>query len=488
MFDKHFVGLDLTGIQDNGKQQPISRVTLVVDDENAYTAGDDTGMELSSNCPFATQEMVDQLLRQVKGYQYQMLRADDVRIDPAAELGDGVTAGGLYSVISRIDDDGSGFPSVAAPGEADTEDDLSYEGPMTQEFNRKVAAVRSQILKTAESITLRVENEIKGLRGELTLTAESLTAEIENTREGLSSRLELTAQNFQVQINGLNNAYSSISQTVDSISLGVFNGQESSTITLYKNGIAVQSQNITFTGTVTVKDLDGSAGTIISGSAIQTDTLRLNALHGDYIYLYSDSMPHNPSAEFRIGNASSAYDRCELSARAILLDAWQGNLFLQSNSGAAIQVGGGYGTNVQIIGDLIPNATGWYSCGSSSFKWTDVYAMNGTIVTSDRERKEEIDYDVERYGRFFDALRPASYRLKEGTSGRTHLGLIAQDVEAALEESGLTDMDFAGFIRSPREGGGYDYALRYGEIIPLLIARQQKLTARVAKLERRIAE
>ena len=490
MLGKTFLGPNVSDLDIGEQTMAISRVILKVDGETTYTAGDESGKTIEKDCIWGSQAMADKILASVSGVRYRPFTGTDGMLDLAAEVGDGITAGDMYSVLAQTDItfDRLCAADVSAPGASETTNEYTYKSRTQRQSERELARIRSSIIKTAESITLRVENEIKGLRGELTLTAESLTAEIENTREGLSSRLELTAQNFQVQITGLNNAYSSISQTVDSISLGVFNGQESSTITLYKNGIAVQSQNITFTGTVTVKDLDGSAGTIISGSAIQTDTLRLNALHGDYIYLYSDSMPHNPSAEFRIGNASSAYDRCELSARAILLDAWQGNLFLQSNSGAAIQVGGGYGTNVQIIGDLIPNATGWYSCGSSSFKWTDVYAMNGTIVTSDRERKEEIDYDVERYGRFFDALRPASYRLKEGTSGRTHLGLIAQDVEAALEESGLTDMDFAGFIRSPREGGGYDYALRYGEIIPLLIARQQKLTARVAKLERRIAE
>ena len=46
MFDKHFVGLDLTGVEDNGLQRPISRVTLLLDNENSITAGDDTGLEL----------------------------------------------------------------------------------------------------------------------------------------------------------------------------------------------------------------------------------------------------------------------------------------------------------------------------------------------------------------------------------------------------------------------------------------------------------
>ena len=83
-----------------------------------------------------------------------------------------------------------------------------------------------------------------------------------------------------------------------------------------------------------------------------------------------------------------------------------------------------------------------------------------------------------------------SFRLRKGQSGRTHLGLIAQDVEAAMEAAGLTGMDFAGLIKSPRldgEGkemdGLYDYALRYGEFIALCIAEIQGLKGRVTKLE-----
>ena len=54
MSDKFFVGLDLTGVEDNGRQRPISRVTLLLDDENSVTAGDDTGAELLADCPHAT--------------------------------------------------------------------------------------------------------------------------------------------------------------------------------------------------------------------------------------------------------------------------------------------------------------------------------------------------------------------------------------------------------------------------------------------------
>lgn len=478
MSDKFFVGLDLTSVEDSGLQRPISRVTLLVDDENSITAGDDTGIELLADCPHATQAMVNAILAQVKGYQYRKFSADDAALDPSAELGDGVTAGGLYSVVSRLDDDGSGYSGIDAPGGEELEDEFPIGGFLTKEFNRKIAQTRSQILKTAEAITLRVENEIEGLRGELTLTASSLTAQIEETETGLNAKLELTAQNFQVQINGLNNAYSSISQTVNSISLGVVNGSESSTITLYKNGVAVQSQEISFTGVVTYYDLSGNAGTIINGGAIDTNTLRVNSLYGNYIYI-KDSFGQEAGMIAATGASSYAGQKMVLSSGALELTATPGDLYLIGGGAyaASLQLGSG---QAAVGGDCVPVRSNAYSLGRGGLLWSDVYADNDVIQTSDREKKKDISYGLGAYGALFDKLRPVSYKLKDGQSGRTHLGLIAQDVEQALEECGLTGMDFAGLVKSPREDGGYDYALRYGEIIAMLIYEVQELERRLA--------
>ncbi len=486
MSDKFFVGLDLTSAEDNGTHRPISRVTLLLDNENAVTAGDDTGSELLADCPHATQEMAAAILAQVKGHQYQMFSAEDAALDPSAELGDGITAGGIYSVISRLSDDGSGYAGVSAPGEAELEDEYPTGGPMTKEFNRKVSMVRSQILKTAERITLLVENEVEGLSGRLELTAKSLTAEIKDTREGLTSKIEQTASSLttqinntqsglnskieqtassiQTQVNGLDNAYSSLRQTVNSISLGVYNGDSSSTITLYRDNIAIASQNISFRGMVTFDDLNGNHGTTIDGGAINTNTLQLNSLYGNYIYLRDAR--GNIGAEFNIGAASSAADRCEMWARAIMLATNGGHIYLDARN-ATVEIGD---YNVQADANVIPNRANMFSCGSYGFPWADVYSQDGTIQASDRAGKKEVEYDMDRYSGLFDRLRPCSFLRVNGTSGRRHHGFIAQEVKEALEAEGLTGMDFAGYAEW--DGG---CGLRYGEIIAMLVHEVQQL-------------
>lgn len=187
MSEKYYVGGDITSFSDNGRYKPISRVTLLVDDENSLTAGDDTGMEIVASCPHATQAMVTALLQTMKGYQYQAYEAGAANIDPAAELGDGVTVGGIYSPLSKLSDDGRGYAGISSPGEAEMEDEYPSDGYITQEFNRKIAETRSTITKTSEEIMLKVEGidgkytEVKTTLNGLTVTDASGTTKIKGS-------------------------------------------------------------------------------------------------------------------------------------------------------------------------------------------------------------------------------------------------------------------------------------------------------------------
>lgn len=260
--DKLFVGLGVTSVEDNGTLPPISRVTLMVDDNNAITAGDDTGREIIADCPFATQEMVNAILSRLKGYQYHAYTASDAGIDPAVELGDAVTVGGIYSVVSRIEDDGTGYPSIAAPGEAELEDEYPSVGPVTQTFNRQISETRSLISKTSEEILLKVENEL----------------------EGLSSSFSVQLQQIQSQVTGLNGQVSSITQKVDNITLSVSNGSTSSSISLSVGGVTVSSQTIQMNGLVTFTGL-ANGTTTIDGACIKTGTIEASRIDTDSLYV-----------------------------------------------------------------------------------------------------------------------------------------------------------------------------------------------------------
>ena len=77
---------------------------------------------------------------------------------------------------------------------------------------------------------------------------------------------------------------------------------------------------------------------------------------------------------------------------------------------------------------------------------TNIYqGGSSTTITSDKRIKEDFN-TLEQYEDLFFSLKPISYKYKNGTSGRTHIGIIGQDVKEALENNNLSTNDFAGYV------------------------------------------
>jgi hypothetical protein len=67
------------------------------------------------------------------------------------------------------------------------------------------------------------------------------------------------------------------------------------------------------------------------------------------------------------------------------------------------------------------------------------------------------------------------------TGQRTHYGLLAQEVKAALDREGVDD--FAGWVLGDKTDPGSTQGLRYDQFIAPLIKAVQELSRRVAALE-----
>lgn len=132
---------------------------------------------------------------------------------------------------------------------------------------------------------------------------------------------------------------------------------------------------------------------------------------------------------------------------------------------------------------FIPTVEEQTRLGNANGLWHSVWAVDDVIQTSDREKKNSISYDMEQYAALFDRLKPVHYKLNAGTSGRVHVGMIAQDVEEAMTAVGLTGQEFAGICKAAKDEGGYSYFLRYGEFIALCIDQIQRLKTRITALE-----
>lgn len=337
MFDKHYVGLNLTAFQNNGTMRPISRVTLAIDDERALTAGDDSGLEIKANCPHATQAMVNAILARVRGYEYRTFTADAASIDPAAELGDGVTAGGMYSVLSKLDDDGLGYPGISAPGEAELEDEYPSAGPMTQEFNRKLAQTRSSITKTAEQIRLEVSNEIKGLSASFTVQLDSIESKVTGLNGQMSS-ITQTVDSITQRVQGLDGKYAEVQLTLDGLTIAGPSGQTlikgSSIDTGSISANSIRADQVQLTGSITFSDLStalynqvnnsitaSQAQTLINSTLVsspniaggkfynlqQTSWIEIGSDFGKYGLVLNDNTYSSTEPVFGVFNADSYY-------------------------------------------------------------------------------------------------------------------------------------------------------------------------------------
>lgn len=169
----------------------------------------------------------------------------------------------------------------------------------------------------------------------------------------------------------------------------------------------------------------------------------------------------------------------------------------QNTSGGALA-----GLAIHSSSVYVPNEgnDGIINLGSSSRKWNQLYAANGTIATSDKKVKTNINNMSETQEQLFNKLQPVTFEFKNGSSGRTHYGFISQDVENSLTELKLTGKDFAGFCKDLKvddnnnvvldENGQavYDYSLRYSEFIALNTHMIQKLQNEIAELKAEIQE
>ena len=157
---------------------------------------------------------------------------------------------------------------------------------------------------------------------------------------------------------------------------------------------------------------------------------------------------------------------------------------------------------------LLPTYDDLSDIGSSTNRWDDIYATNGSIITSsDASLKTDV-VDSDLGLTFINALRPVSYKWitsKNGTRAgvRNHYGMIAQEVETVLGDAAATSGMWIKTATPATSATDGEYnengdvmvlpvvevaeqemqGLRYGEFIAPIIKAIQELSAKVDMLE-----
>lgn len=510
MSDSVFVGTKAGGLETSPQFEPISKIILLVDSENYYEAGNDTGRTLEITCPYGTQAMANNLLSSLGGYAYQPATATDALIDPAAELGDAVTVGGVYTVLAQMDTtfDSLMTADIGAPGQEEIESEYPYVSQQQSDINRQLADTRSEIAKNSEQIQLTVEG-----------------------------------------LNSANQAISQLTLSIDSIELSVSNGSTSSTITLKKDNVVISSQEITMsglvtftglangtttidggciktgtidadrlnlTGSITFSDLNSSlqdnidgaytaasnaqstannvsdrvsawtypGSTRIDGGSIMTGTVTASTLRGGTVELLDNS--GSTAGEISLSSASSASYAVDIDSYGAMRLQCSGNLYL-TNGGASMTLSSA--EDVAYFNcTVVPNGNDRYLLGTSPNRWADVYCQTGAFNGSDENIKNSIEELPEKYITFIDNVIPRRFKYDDGTSNRYHAGFTAQNVKAAMDAAGISDLEFAGWAKDVDAAGDDTYLLRYTEFLAPMLLKIRQQEERIANLENAIKE
>ena len=329
---------------------------------------------------------------------------------------------------------------------------------------------------------------------EISITAKGLDARLSNA-EGDITQLGTTAKGLQVSVSNLDGAIANIKtdvngiratvrtkidatqaqsifdQSAEGFTLAASSGEDGTVFKLKYNGALIAS-----TGSI---DVCVDAVNIYG-------TLTATKLRGGSISVVDDD--NNECGTIQTTYASSSDYKLDISSSAMELFAEDGSLFIASGWDrsnkyhASIEVDGN-SEEVQIKGDVIPNADDVYNLGSPNFVWSAIYCSTNELNGSDRNIKNSIEALPEKYVRMFDLVEPKRYKLNNGTSGRYHAGFIAQEVEAAMQKCGITSQEFAGWAAAKRKDGSETYFLRYSEFIPVLWAKVREQEERLKRLE-----
>ena len=148
------------------------------------------------------------------------------------------------------------------------------------------------------------------------------------------------------------------------------------------------------------------------------------------------------------------------------------------NSGSVIALGNSSGQGVFVNGstNFAPSADNAMTCGSSGFRWTTVYATTSTINTSDATQKEQVAAltaaelaVARRIKGLFKTFKFKDAVVAKGDGARIHVGVMAQDVQAAFAAEGL-DANRYGIFCSDTVDDVITLGVRYEELLAFVIA------------------
>lgn len=192
MSDIAYLGRKMSGFRSSPEFDGYTRVVITVSEDVEYSAGVETGRTLSLECPWGTQEMAENLLACYQGFQYQPYTAHDAILDPAAELGDGLTVNNLYSGIYSMTTRFGGLcrTEVSAPAEEELNHEYPYIPKQERKVTRRLYSLSTELKIQAGLISAEIEDRksaVESINTQLTLQSGQIAAKVSKTGGDASS-------------------------------------------------------------------------------------------------------------------------------------------------------------------------------------------------------------------------------------------------------------------------------------------------------------
>ncbi len=359
----------------------------------------------------------------------------------------------------------------------------------------------SEIVQSVNGITSTVEDLGKDLRTQIEQTDEKISVFVENGLEGYATT-EWTSNQIASTVQSIDGKYGQTKLTVDGWKVTTdsgtteINGAKIKTGTITADHIEAKEFNIAVSSTnwgTSVGSLGYGEGN--DGSGTPTKGVMLAGPGGDN-YLIATN------AGIRMQNGDNTQFYC--AGNSIVGDAVN-NIYFKSTAGSIFLERG------NLIAHVAENSAYFATPSSRSYirlKFqnktengetvnNDVITLSaptvelgdgGPAITSDRNKKNSISYDMSKYENFYKMIKPAFYKMNNGTSDRYHIGYVYQDTESALLKTGLTSQDFAGLVKMHDTDGELWCGLRYNEFIALNTYMIQKTRKELEEKDNKIQQ
>lgn len=259
-----------------------TKVILNKSETEYFVSGTDGGLVLEATCPWATQEIADDVLASLNGYRYRPYEASDALLEPAAELGDAITASGVYSgIYSMAKRFGKlSVADIAAPHKTEVEHEFQFVTSEDRRFTRTMKRVSAELGMKMDSIYASVkdgdghyfgwEQTVDGMRWYTdTGTVMQLSRTGLDVGGALVVRGKLTVYDDNIDKMSGNKIKSGTTVTSGTVSGGSYGSIKSSTITTSNTSGSINTllgyadyANKVFDGTYTATYIKASHATL----------------------------------------------------------------------------------------------------------------------------------------------------------------------------------------------------------------------------------